>query len=89
VDCAGLLCVQVLLKLSAQMADAPVGTVFDLFTDDPAAPLDLAAWCHMTGHTFLGEVARRVGDSDVPVYRLVKEARATATTSTHPWRLDS
>jgi len=30
--------------------------VIHLIARDPAAPLDLAAWCHLTGHTYLGPV---------------------------------
>ena len=34
------------------------GTVIDLIATDPAAPLDLSALGHLTGHTYLGPVQR-------------------------------
>ncbi|WP_454131818.1 sulfurtransferase TusA family protein, partial [Kitasatospora aureofaciens] len=48
VDGTGLLCVQLLLRLRAQIADLPAGAVVHIHTTDPAAPLDLPAWCHLT-----------------------------------------
>jgi hypothetical protein len=30
--------------------------VIHVVTDDPAVPLDLPAWCHLTGHDYLGPV---------------------------------
>ncbi|MFB7592423.1 sulfurtransferase TusA family protein [Streptomyces sp. NPDC056169] len=44
----GLLCVTPLLRLRARIADAAAGTVVHVIATDPAAPLDLPAWCHMT-----------------------------------------
>ena len=56
-DVRGLLCVQVLLRLRRRIeALAPPATVH-VVTDDPVAPLDLPAWCHLTGHHYLGPVA--------------------------------
>jgi TusA-related sulfurtransferase len=58
-DVRGLLCVQVLLRLRRRIeALAPQATVH-VVTDDPAAPLDLPAWCHLTGHHYLGHVTAR------------------------------
>ncbi|MFD3354251.1 sulfurtransferase TusA family protein [Streptomyces fradiae] len=51
VDGTGLLCVTLLLRLRARVAGAEPGTVVHVVATDPAAPLDLPAWCHMTGHT--------------------------------------
>jgi hypothetical protein len=34
----------------------PAGAVIHLIATDPAAPLDLPACCHLTGHTYLGGV---------------------------------
>lgn len=85
VEGAGLRCVQVLLKLRGQMASALPGTVFHVVTDDPAASLDLDAWCHMTGHTFLGELEERQRADGVPVYALRLEAAAQPTDPARPW----
>lgn len=54
VDGTGLLCVTLLLRLRDRIQDAQPGAVVHVIAADPAAPLDLPAWCHMTGHTYLG-----------------------------------
>jgi tRNA 2-thiouridine synthesizing protein A len=60
-DVRGLLCVQVLLRLRRWIeALAPPATMH-VVTDDPAAPLDLPAWCHLAGHHYLGLVASPLG----------------------------
>ncbi|WP_327352773.1 sulfurtransferase TusA family protein [Streptomyces sp. NBC_01304] len=87
VEGAGLRCVQVLLKLRREMVDAPPGSVFHVITDDPAAPLDLPAWCHMTGHTYLGPVSDGQVDGVTPVHALRLEGAAQSTDPAHPWRL--
>ncbi|MFF9867214.1 sulfurtransferase TusA family protein [Streptomyces sp. NPDC013953] len=51
VDGTGLLCVTLLLRLRRQIDGAAAGTVVHVIATDPAAPLDLPAWCHMTDHT--------------------------------------
>ncbi|MFE1172612.1 sulfurtransferase TusA family protein [Streptomyces sp. NPDC058773] len=60
---------------------------------DPAAPLDLPAWCHMTGHHYLGPVlddlVRDVPENDAPdrgVYALRLSADARPTRPAAPWR---
>ncbi|UKY54779.1 sulfurtransferase TusA family protein [Streptomyces inhibens] len=81
VDGTGLLCVTLLLKLRARIADAPPGTVVHVIATDPAAPLDLPAWCHMTGHTYLGPVP----DPGRDVYALRLTTAALATRPDAPW----
>lgn len=56
IDGGDRLCVTLLLELRAQITGCPVGTVLHVVAADPAAPLDLPAWCHMTGHDYLGTV---------------------------------
>ncbi|GAA3772724.1 sulfurtransferase TusA family protein [Streptomyces chiangmaiensis] len=84
VDGTRLRCVQILLKLRSQVQEAEVGTVIRVITEDPTAPLDLAAWCHMTGHHYLGEIVG--GDEVTPVYELRVELGAHATQVDRPWR---
>jgi len=84
VDGTGLLCVALLLKLRARIADAEPGSVVHVIATDPAAPLDLPAWCHMTGHTYLGPVP----DPDREVYGLRLTAGALTTRSDAPWHSD-
>jgi tRNA 2-thiouridine synthesizing protein A len=82
VDGTGLLCVTLLLRLRARIAGAGAGTVVHVIATDPAAPLDLPAWCHMTGHTYLGPVP---GDDSRPVYALWLTAGARPTRPDAPW----
>ncbi|MCP9965313.1 hypothetical protein LUX57_09345 [Actinomadura madurae] len=37
-----------------------------LIATDPAAPIDLPAWCHLTGHTYVGPLP----DAAAPTYAL-------------------
>jgi TusA-related sulfurtransferase len=82
VDGTGLLCVTLLLRLRQAVDGAPPGTVVHVLADDPAAPLDLPAWCHMTGHHYLGPLP---GDDDRPTYALRLAAHTHATRPDAPW----
>jgi tRNA 2-thiouridine synthesizing protein A len=80
-DVRGLLCVQVLLRLRRRIeALAPQATVH-VVTDDPAAPLDLPAWCHLTGHHYLGPVASPLGTA----YGIQIGDGAATVDSNQPW----
>ena len=81
VDGSGLLCVQLLLQLRTQIADLTPGTIVEVITTDPAAPLDLPAWCHLTGHGYLGTV----GGAEPPRHRLQIATDARRTKAAHPW----
>jgi hypothetical protein len=48
--------VRLLLELRAHISGLPAGPVIHLIASDPAAPVDLPAWCHLTGHAYLGPV---------------------------------
>jgi tRNA 2-thiouridine synthesizing protein A len=54
-------CARLLVLLRDRARDLPDGTVVHLSTSDPVAPIDLPAWCRMTGHTYLGPVERPGG----------------------------
>lgn len=77
-------CVQLLLELRGRIARHQPGTVIHLIAADPAAPLDLAAWCHMTGHRYLGAA----GESPDcrPVYALLVSGSPRPTDAVSPWR---
>ncbi|WP_053914732.1 sulfurtransferase TusA family protein [Streptomyces sp. SCSIO 75703] len=81
VDGTGLLCVTLLLRLRAEIDGAPPGTVVHVVTTDPAAPLDLPAWCHMTGHHYLGPVP----GTSAPVHALRLTATPRPTRPDAPW----
>jgi tRNA 2-thiouridine synthesizing protein A len=77
-------CVRLLLELRSELAELPAGTIVHLIASDPAAPLDLPAWCHLTGHTYLGLVPPPYGDAPAYALRVAATPRATAPDS--PWR---
>ncbi|MFE2088751.1 sulfurtransferase TusA family protein [Streptomyces sp. NPDC059460] len=81
VDGTGLLCVTLLLRLRSRIADAEPGTVVHVIATDPAAPLDLPAWCHMVGHDYLGPLSGP--DPATYALRLAPDARPTRPGA--PW----
>lgn len=74
-------CVALLLELRDRISSLPAGTVTRLIASDPAAPIDLPAWCHLTGHAYLGPIR-----AAPPTYALRTTATAVATDSASPWR---
>jgi tRNA 2-thiouridine synthesizing protein A len=74
-------CVLLLLGLRRLIATVPAGTVVHLIATDPAAPLDLPAWCHLTGHAYLGP-----GPGDRPTYAVQVAGTAVLTDPSSPWR---
>ncbi|MCZ9351166.1 sulfurtransferase TusA family protein [Streptomyces mutabilis] len=85
VDGTDLLCVTLLLRLRKEIDGAGPGTVVHVIATDPAAPLDLPAWCHMTGHHYLGPVPNA---ADLPVYALRIAAGARPVRAAAPWHAD-
>jgi tRNA 2-thiouridine synthesizing protein A len=77
-------CVALLIELSGRIARLPPATVIHLIAADPAAPLDLAVWCHLTGHTYLGSVREPPGR---PAYAIRVSAGHRQTEPHSPWRL--
>ncbi|GAA2703530.1 sulfurtransferase TusA family protein [Actinoplanes palleronii] len=78
-------CVLLLIELRRLIATLTLGAVVHLVATDPAAPLDLPAWCHLTGHRYLGPVAgERPGER--PTYAVEVVAGAQPTEAGHPWR---
>ncbi|MFG2841070.1 sulfurtransferase TusA family protein [Streptomyces zaomyceticus] len=81
VDGTGLLCVTLLLRLRKHIDTAAPGTVVHVIATDPAAPLDLPAWCHMTDHAYLGPVP----DTAPTAYGLQLATSARTTRAHAPW----
>jgi tRNA 2-thiouridine synthesizing protein A len=84
-DGGDLGCARLLVLLRDRARELPEGTVVHLTTSDPVAPIDLPAWCRMTGHTYLGPVERPVGA--VPTYAVRITAAPRATDPARPWHL--
>lgn len=74
-------CVLLLIELRRLTTTLPPGTVIHLIATDPAAPLDLPAWCHLTGHTYLGPIQGQ----DRPAYGVRVTASAVPTEQDRPW----
>ncbi len=64
VDGGDLGCARLLVLLRARARDLAPGTVVHLTTSDPVAPIDLPAWCRMTGHRYLGPVGEAAPGPD-------------------------
>ena len=54
IDALGKLCPLPVIELGRRIGSVPVGSVVRVLADDPAARLDIPAWCRMTGQDYLG-----------------------------------
>lgn len=61
VDTLGRRCPLPVIELARRIEEVPVGGVVALLADDPAAAADVAAWCRMRAHDYLGDRAEPVG----------------------------
>lgn len=55
-DCLGRPCPVPVIELARALRDAPDGFVVEVISDDPAALVDVPAFCRMRGHDHLGNV---------------------------------
>ncbi|MEV0384325.1 sulfurtransferase TusA family protein [Nonomuraea sp. NPDC050643] len=83
VDGGDKLCVQLLIELRGHVREAGPGAVIHLIASDPAAPVDLPAWCHLTGHTYLGPVE----GAERATYALRVAEAAKDTEAAKPWHV--
>lgn len=84
IDGGQLSCARLLILLRNRVVTLPPGTVVHLVTADPVAPIDLPAWCHLTGHAYLGTVA----SDGTPVYAVQVAEGAARTDPARPWRTE-
>lgn len=54
-DCTGQRCPQPVIALARAARGADAGTRIDILTDDPAAVVDIPAWCRMRGHACVAD----------------------------------
>lgn len=54
-DCRGLRCPVPVIRLAKSIEELPVGATIAVVSEDPAARPDIAAWCRMRGHEYVGE----------------------------------
>lgn len=90
VDGGDLGCARLLVLLRNVVADLEPGVRVLLDTTDPVAPIDLPAWCRMTGHDYGGLVDRspRPDRPDARRYLVIVGAAPRRTSEASPWRLD-
>jgi tRNA 2-thiouridine synthesizing protein A len=55
-DCRGQRCPLPVIALARHLMELPVGAVLRVLADDPAAAVDIPAWCRMRGQEYVGEV---------------------------------
>jgi len=46
-------CGQLVFELRRHLDEVDPGAPLEVITHDPGAPVDLPAWCRMTGHTLV------------------------------------
>ena len=73
-------CGELLLVLFRTARDLAGGSQIRLIARDPVAEVDLAVWCHLTGHRFLGRVAD-------DTYLVEVSASASPVREDRPWHL--
>ncbi|MCX4470912.1 Sulfurtransferase TusA [Micromonospora sp. MW-13] len=52
-DCRGQRCPLPVIGLARRLPELPVGAVLRVLADDPAAAVDIPAWCRMRGQEFV------------------------------------
>ena len=61
VDCLGRPCPVPVIELARAILTVEVGDTVEVLSDDPAARVDIPAWCRMRGQEYIGEQPRDVG----------------------------
>jgi tRNA 2-thiouridine synthesizing protein A len=54
-DCRGMRCPLPVIHLARALPTVEVGAVIRVLADDPAAAVDIPAWCRMKSQDFVGE----------------------------------
>jgi tRNA 2-thiouridine synthesizing protein A len=70
-DCRDMPCPRPIIELAKAFQDVEVGDVVGVIADDPAARVDVQAWCRMRGQEYAGS---RIASDGVPTY-LVRRLR--------------
>jgi tRNA 2-thiouridine synthesizing protein A len=69
IDCRGRRCPLPIIDLARAISDTPVGATITVEADDPAAGPDIAAWCQMRNHEFVGRAKAPDGTPSYTVRR--------------------
>jgi tRNA 2-thiouridine synthesizing protein A len=54
-DCRGQRCPLPVIALARRITEVDEGATIRVLADDPAAAVDIPAWCRMRGHEYVGE----------------------------------
>jgi tRNA 2-thiouridine synthesizing protein A len=55
-DCLGQRCPLPVIELARRLPCVPIGAVVRVLADDPAAAVDIPAWCRLRGQEYVGAV---------------------------------
>jgi TusA-related sulfurtransferase len=61
IDCLGRACPVPVIELAKAVLTVDVGDVVEVLSDDPAARVDIPAWCRMREQEYVGAEPRDVG----------------------------
>ena len=64
-DCRDLPCPMPIIELARHLADVEVGELLAVVAHDPAAAVDVPAWCRMKAQEYVGE---DLADDGAPRY---------------------
>lgn len=53
-DCRGMTCPRPIIELARHLTDVAVDAVIAVVADDPAAAVDVPAWCRMRDQEYVG-----------------------------------
>lgn len=62
-DCLGRRCPVPVIELAKAITSVAVGELLTVLSDDPAARVDIPAWCRMRDQEYAGEEPRAVGSA--------------------------
>ena len=66
-DCRGQVCPLPVISLARTVETLQAGDIVVVLADDPAAAVDIAAWCRMKEQEYVGA---DTADDGTPVYRV-------------------
>jgi len=69
-DARGKRCPLPVILLARLVPDVDIGSVVRVLADDPAAAVDIPAWCRMRGQEYVGEQTAEDGTPAYLVRRL-------------------
>lgn len=76
-----LACGELLILVHKRVRGLPGGTLIGIATTDPAASIDIPAWCHLTGHAYRGSATADAGSPFV----IALAERANPIDPERPW----